>query len=170
MKTTLMGEGSSLVIERTARVGTALTSFMPKISEEGKEVEIWTERAGDWEGDSGGCSKRRGFILVVCVCVEYRGWRKGLRLLRGYAGLAVRGGRSVRGPCWWCEVNWIFGRWGKDSTSREKIHELRCPIRVHKSTVSYEAVVQLHNVHQIRPMDVPVYVERNLAAFSTIPL
>lgn len=57
MKTTEIGKASLLLMERTARVGWLLMSLMPKISEEGKEVEMDTERAGDWVGSSGACRR-----------------------------------------------------------------------------------------------------------------
>lgn len=47
-KTTVTGSGSSLETERTAWVAWPLMSLMPKISEEGKEVETLTARLGDW--------------------------------------------------------------------------------------------------------------------------
>lgn len=52
MKTTETGKGSSFVKERRAWVGWPFMSFMPKISEEGKEVDILTVRLGEAEGSS----------------------------------------------------------------------------------------------------------------------
>ena len=51
MKTTETGAGSLLVKERRACVGWPLTSFMPKISEEGKEVCTLMSRVGERGGD-----------------------------------------------------------------------------------------------------------------------
>lgn len=49
MKATLTGSGSSLEKERRAWVGRPFTSLMPKISEEGKDVEILTAMLGEVE-------------------------------------------------------------------------------------------------------------------------
>ena len=56
MKATVTGTGSSFEKERRACVGWPLTSLMPKISEDGNEVETLTARFGDFEGDSSSSS------------------------------------------------------------------------------------------------------------------
>lgn len=52
MKATLTDSGSSLEKERRAWVGWPFTSLMPKISEEGNDVEILTAMLGEVEGVS----------------------------------------------------------------------------------------------------------------------
>lgn len=52
MNATLIASGSSFEMERTACVGWPLTSLMPKISEDGNDVETFTARLGDVEGAS----------------------------------------------------------------------------------------------------------------------
>ena len=47
MKATLTGSGSSFEKERRACVGRPFTSLMPKISEEGNDVEILTAMLGE---------------------------------------------------------------------------------------------------------------------------
>lgn len=56
MKTTVMGSGSSLLMESRAWVGWPLMSLMPKISDEGNEVETFTARFAEVEGCSASAS------------------------------------------------------------------------------------------------------------------
>lgn len=61
MNFTLTGSGSSFEMERSALVAWPLTSLMPKISEDGNEVEIFTARLPDVDGFSTSSS---GYIDV----------------------------------------------------------------------------------------------------------
>ena len=63
MKSTEICSGSLLVSERRAVVGCPFTSFMPKISDWGKEVEILTDRAGLVEGCSTSASAWREVLV-----------------------------------------------------------------------------------------------------------
>ena len=61
MNFTLTGSGSSFEMERSAWVAWPLTSLMPKISEDGNEVEIFTAMLPDVDGFSTSSS---GYIDV----------------------------------------------------------------------------------------------------------
>ena len=67
MKATLIGSGSSLVKERRAWVWWPLTILMPKISEEGKDVETLTARLAEVEGSSRSSS-------IGCCILSSEGW------------------------------------------------------------------------------------------------
>ena len=58
----MTGSGSSLEKERRAWVGRPFTSLIPKISEEGKDVEILTAMLGEVAGfstSSSACAKNQ---------------------------------------------------------------------------------------------------------------
>ena len=66
MKATLIASGSSFEMESSAWVGCPLISLIPKISEDGNDVDTRTARLGEVDGDSTSSSIAASWLHTAC--------------------------------------------------------------------------------------------------------